>query len=93
MIETVDSKKLASILDKAWTNPEKLRVLVQVNTSGEDCNSPSSHLFLTRFLPFLKMHPSTPSLLFFFFSLTHSLSAKSGVEPTEAFGLVEYLTI
>eukprot|EP00026_Physarum_polycephalum_P015448 Phypoly_transcript_16132.p1 GENE.Phypoly_transcript_16132~~Phypoly_transcript_16132.p1 ORF type:complete len:288 (+),score=26.06 Phypoly_transcript_16132:51-866(+) len=39
MVETVDSKKLASILDKGWSAPEKLNVLVQVNTSGEESKS------------------------------------------------------
>lgn len=38
MIETVDSEKLASNLDSAWeklSKTEKLRVLVQINTSSE----------------------------------------------------------
>lgn len=40
MIETVDSEKLASNLDSAWgklskPDNEKLRVLVQINTSSE----------------------------------------------------------
>lgn len=40
MIETVDSEKLANLLDSAWgkidkPNKEPLNVLVQVNTSGE----------------------------------------------------------
>lgn len=39
MVETVDNEKLATALDKAWQNrsgsSEKLRVLVQVNTSEE----------------------------------------------------------
>lgn len=39
MIETVDSEKLADLLEKKWASmsmPEPLRVLVQVNTSEEE---------------------------------------------------------
>jgi len=39
MIETVDSEKLADNLNSAWSKlnkEEKLKVLVQVNTSGEE---------------------------------------------------------
>ena len=43
MIQTVDSEKLADSLNKAWAkvksqNPqkEKLKILIQINTSGED---------------------------------------------------------
>jgi PLP dependent protein len=39
MIETVDSAKLASAVDAAWQKralPNKLKVMVQVNTSSED---------------------------------------------------------
>lgn len=36
MIETVDSKKLATNLNEKWTKlNEKLNVMIQVNTSGE----------------------------------------------------------
>ena len=41
LVETVDSEKLALALDAAWarekgTSGEKLKVMVQINTSGED---------------------------------------------------------
>lgn len=41
MIQTVDSEKLANSLDAAWSKvqpapSEPLRVLIQINTSGED---------------------------------------------------------
>lgn len=44
MIQTVDSEKLANGIDAAWAKrqpepTEPLRVLVQVNTSGEDGKS------------------------------------------------------
>lgn len=43
MVETVDNEKLAAALDKAWQTrggtTERLRVLVQVNTSEEDNKS------------------------------------------------------
>lgn len=43
MVETVDNEKLASALDKAWQtrsgSPDKLKVLVQVNTSQEENKS------------------------------------------------------
>ncbi|GAB6023309.1 hypothetical protein CHUAL_008112 [Chamberlinius hualienensis] len=42
MIETVDSNKLASVLNSSWEKfkkPEPLNVLVQINTSGEDSKS------------------------------------------------------
>lgn len=43
MVETVDNEKLATALDTAWKNKcgskEKLRVLVQVNTSKEQNKS------------------------------------------------------
>lgn len=38
-VETVDSEKLATVLDKAWSKSDKkelLNVMVQVNTSGEE---------------------------------------------------------
>lgn len=39
MIETVDSLKLASALNTSWIKlekTEKLKIMVQVNTSGEE---------------------------------------------------------
>jgi uncharacterized pyridoxal phosphate-containing UPF0001 family protein len=40
MVETVDSDKLATALDTAWAKQEgqstKLKVMVQINTSGEE---------------------------------------------------------
>lgn len=44
MIQTVDSEKLATKLDAAWskrqpTPEEPLQVLIQINTSGEDGES------------------------------------------------------
>ncbi|EDW59277.1 pyridoxal phosphate homeostasis protein [Drosophila virilis] len=44
MVQTVDSEKLANKIDAAWaklqpTPSEPLRVLVQINTSGEDVKS------------------------------------------------------
>lgn len=38
MIETVDSIKLADLLNSKWKSPEPLKVLVQVNTSQEQGN-------------------------------------------------------
>lgn len=40
VVETVDSQKLASLLDGAWSklekpNNEKLKIMVQINTSSE----------------------------------------------------------
>lgn len=55
MVETVDSEKLATALDKAWKakvgTEQRLRVLVQVNTSREDNKSgadPSEAIALYR---------------------------------------------
>ena len=59
MIETVDSKKLASILDKGWSGPEKLRVYVQVNTSGEEC---MYSLLIPLSSPFSSLRPSQHSV-------------------------------
>lgn len=39
MIETVDSIKLADLLNSKWAKPDPLKVLVQVNTSQEKGNS------------------------------------------------------
>jgi len=42
MVETVDSEKLAGILDQAWKKQQRnnsLEVMVQVNTSGEESKS------------------------------------------------------
>lgn len=39
MVETVDSVKLADALNSSWVKlqkPQKLKVFVQVNTSGEE---------------------------------------------------------
>ena len=39
MIETVESAKLANAIDTSWgrlKKPERLKVMVQVNTSGEE---------------------------------------------------------
>lgn len=41
VVETVDSQKLASLLDGAWSklerpNKEKLKIMVQINTSNEE---------------------------------------------------------
>lgn len=41
LVETVDSEKLAHALDAAWarekgTSAERLKVMVQINTSGEE---------------------------------------------------------
>lgn len=39
MLETVDSVKLADRVNSSWQkkgSPQKLKVMVQVNTSGED---------------------------------------------------------
>lgn len=41
LVETVDSEKIAQALDAAWarekgTSTERLKVMVQINTSGED---------------------------------------------------------
>uniref|UniRef100_A0A1B6DIT3 Pyridoxal phosphate homeostasis protein n=1 Tax=Clastoptera arizonana TaxID=38151 RepID=A0A1B6DIT3_9HEMI len=56
LVETVDSEKLASALDKAWeklNKPEKLKVFVQINTSGEEAKNgiePKSATALTQFI-------------------------------------------
>lgn len=41
MIQTIDSQKLANIVNTAWEKLDKqpLKVLVQVNTSDEEGNS------------------------------------------------------
>ena len=39
MVQTVDTAKLATALSNSWgkqNNPNKLKVMVQVNTSGEE---------------------------------------------------------
>lgn len=39
MLETVDSVKLADRVNNSWQkkgSPEKLKVMVQINTSGEE---------------------------------------------------------
>lgn len=63
MIETVDSKKLASILNKGWSGPEKLKVLVQINTSGEEC---TLSFF---FSPFILYYDFIFIISFFIYSL------------------------
>jgi len=42
MLHTVDSAKLADMVDRAWSKlakPEPLKIMIQVNTSGEDSKS------------------------------------------------------
>lgn len=43
MIETIDNEKLANTVNNSWgksrKGPEKLKILVQVNTSKEECKS------------------------------------------------------
>uniref|UniRef100_A0A1B6HFI3 Pyridoxal phosphate homeostasis protein n=1 Tax=Homalodisca liturata TaxID=320908 RepID=A0A1B6HFI3_9HEMI len=44
VVETVDTEKLATMLDNAWSkqekpNKEKLNVMVQINTSGEEAKN------------------------------------------------------
>jgi PLP dependent protein len=42
VIETVDSEKLASSLDKGWSKQDKgrpLNIMIQINTSGEESTS------------------------------------------------------
>ena len=42
MIETVESAKLANAIDTSWgrlKKPKRLKVMVQVNTSGEERKS------------------------------------------------------
>lgn len=39
VVETLDSEKLASLVDKSWAASDKkdrLKVFIQINTSGED---------------------------------------------------------
>lgn len=43
MIETVDSFKLADLLNSRWVKPPPLKVMVQVNTSQETGNSHTIH--------------------------------------------------
>lgn len=46
LVQTIDSEKLAAALDKAWSSKgshNPLRVLAQVNTSGEESKSVASH--------------------------------------------------
>lgn len=52
MIQTIDSQKLANIVNTTWEKLDKpdkqpLRVLVQVNTSGEDGNQYHPSIFNT----------------------------------------------
>lgn len=61
MVETVDSMKLADALNRSWTNLQnqgQLKIMVQVNTSGEESKSaplylqPASlHKFIRRIFP------------------------------------------
>lgn len=49
MVETVDSAKLADLLEKKWQSmsmPEPLKILVQVNTSEEEGNRDSFSRYL-----------------------------------------------
>ncbi|XP_054256965.1 pyridoxal phosphate homeostasis protein-like isoform X2 [Macrosteles quadrilineatus] len=44
VVETVDSKKLATLLDKAWDrkdpkDQERLNIMIQINTSGEEAKN------------------------------------------------------
>lgn len=46
LVQTIDSEKLAAALDKVWSSKgshNPLRVLVQINTSGEESKSLASH--------------------------------------------------
>eukprot|EP00850_Spirogloea_muscicola_P010786 SM000064S19808 [mRNA] locus=s64:489049:493809:- [translate_table: standard] len=64
MVQTVDSKKLANLLDKAVASADRppLKVLVQVNTSGEESKfgvEPAECLELVR-----HVHSGCPNLVF-----------------------------
>lgn len=55
MIQTVDSEKLANSLDAAWsklqpTPSEPLRVLIQINTSGEDGKQHKAKIYIESIL-------------------------------------------
>lgn len=55
MIQTVDSEKLANSLDAAWsklqpTPSEPLRVLIQINTSGEDGKQHKAEVYIESIL-------------------------------------------
>lgn len=50
MVQTVDSIKLADLLDKKWSAPvagKPLNILIQVNTSTEEGSCYSSHFHMT----------------------------------------------
>jgi hypothetical protein len=73
----VDSEKLATVLDKAWAKTGKtspLKIMVQVNTSGEESKSSLFEMF---------------SLLYFDMNEMHmTITDKSGINPSQVAGLV-----
>lgn len=47
MLETLDSVKLADKVNSSWQkkgSPERLKVMVQINTSGEESKWPEPHV-------------------------------------------------
>ena len=79
VVETVDSMKLADALNTSWIKlekPQKLKVMIQVNTSGEESKK-------CKILPY----PSHNFTLKSFFSN----SDKNGVPPSETSQLVKHV--
>ncbi len=68
-VETVDSLKLARLLDKiAAARPSPLNIMIQVNTSGEQSKLLHTYL-LTKLLPFFAfMKPACGEVLILFFN-------------------------
>lgn len=82
MVETIDSIKLADALNTSWmklNKMEKLKMMVQVNTSGEESNEPPP--------PKKKNLLTLYCLLFFLQCFTD----KSGVDPAEASKITKHI--
>lgn len=61
LVETVDSEKLALALDAAWarekgTSAEKLKIMVQINTSGEDVKNGADPAEAAQLYEFIRLN-------------------------------------
>ena len=83
-VQTVDSKKLAGLINKEWEQTDKLNVFVQVNTSGEESKLFDCFIFYYFWL-FSKNFNSLDNVKT---NLDSIRTDKSGVKPDE---LVEFV--
>ncbi|KAH0916530.1 hypothetical protein HID58_030976 [Brassica napus] len=87
MVESVDDEKIANMLDRVVGNigRKPLKVLVQVNTSGEECKN----LRISNFFFASNSNVSIPTSLYM--TISPILAAKFGVEPSGCVGLAKHV--